>query len=207
MFATNDGVPFGHNDPARMADSGVGMEPEVVERRVVDPAPEPSRQRVAVSRAGGADPYGEAYGDGGGYRADGAVERAVVTPYVERVEPDPVVTSPKVVAKPNSSGTSTKGNSKKAVVAVAKPAKKKQGSAVAASGKKSGGTVKTVYTPSSKSKSGAKKKAPGVRVHTVKRGDTLSKLAGRYGVTVVQLKRRNQLTSDTIVVGKRLTID
>jgi len=73
------------------------------------------------------------------------------------------------------------------------------------SGKKTGTTVKAVYKPPGKS--AAKKKAPIVRVHDIKRGDTLSKLASRYGVTVAQLKKRNKLTGDTIVVGKQLTVD
>lgn len=196
-FATHGGVPFGHNDPVRMEDPGV-VEP------VVAPAPVRTGERVAATREE-ADPYTEAYGEGGSYGNDGAVERAVVMPYVERVEPVPVVTKPKVVATKKPSGVSTNGNSKKTVATGAKS--KKQGVAVAASGKKSGTTVKAVYKPSSKSKPAAKKKAPVARVHTVKRGDTLSKLAGRYGVTVGQLKKRNQLTTDTIVVGKRLTID
>lgn len=44
------------------------------------------------------------------------------------------------------------------------------------------------------------------RIHVVRKGDTLSALAVRYGVTVSSLKRTNGLTSDLIRIGERLTI-
>lgn len=44
------------------------------------------------------------------------------------------------------------------------------------------------------------------RVHIVRKGDTLSELAQRYGVTVRELKRRNGLSSDLIKIGQRLRI-
>ena len=43
-------------------------------------------------------------------------------------------------------------------------------------------------------------------VHRVKRGDTLFSLARLYRTTVASLKRWNQLQSNTILVGQRLTI-
>lgn len=46
----------------------------------------------------------------------------------------------------------------------------------------------------------------GERVHLVRRGDTLSELAQRYGVSVGELKRVNGLRSDLIKVGQRLRI-
>ena len=42
--------------------------------------------------------------------------------------------------------------------------------------------------------------------YTVVAGDTLSKIAAKYGVTVTALKAKNNLTSDTIKVGQVLTI-
>ncbi|MFS8650992.1 MAG: LysM peptidoglycan-binding domain-containing protein [Caldibacillus sp.] len=42
--------------------------------------------------------------------------------------------------------------------------------------------------------------------YTVKKGDTLSKIASQYGVTVNDLKKWNGLSSDIIYVGQRLTI-
>ncbi len=42
--------------------------------------------------------------------------------------------------------------------------------------------------------------------HVVSRGDTLGAIAGKYGVSVSQLKRENSLRSDTISVGQRLTV-
>lgn len=43
-------------------------------------------------------------------------------------------------------------------------------------------------------------------MHTVARGETLSGIAARHGVTVPALKARNGLTSDRIVPGQRLVI-
>lgn len=42
--------------------------------------------------------------------------------------------------------------------------------------------------------------------HIVQRGDTLSRLARRYGVTVATIQNANGLTSDRIFVGQRLLI-
>lgn len=42
--------------------------------------------------------------------------------------------------------------------------------------------------------------------YTVSRGDTLSEIAVRYGVSEAQLKRRNRLSDDTIKVGQKITI-
>ncbi len=42
--------------------------------------------------------------------------------------------------------------------------------------------------------------------HVVQRGDSLSKIAERYGTSVKQLKNINRLRSDVVVVGKRLKL-
>lgn len=47
--------------------------------------------------------------------------------------------------------------------------------------------------------------APG-QTHKVRKGDTLSAIALRYGVTVSALKRANALPSDLIRIGQTLTI-
>jgi len=44
------------------------------------------------------------------------------------------------------------------------------------------------------------------RVHVVSRGDTLSKIAQRYRVSVPALREHNHLDSDVIRVGQRLTV-
>ncbi|MGR5143627.1 LysM peptidoglycan-binding domain-containing protein [Photobacterium sp. DNB23_23_1] len=49
-------------------------------------------------------------------------------------------------------------------------------------------------------------KAPASVVHTVQRGDFLGKIATRYGVTVSRLREANQLRSDKLAVGQKLTI-
>ncbi len=46
----------------------------------------------------------------------------------------------------------------------------------------------------------------GATSHTVRRGDTLSEIAVRYGTTVNDIKRSNGLKSDLIKVGQKLNI-
>lgn len=45
-----------------------------------------------------------------------------------------------------------------------------------------------------------------VKTHTVKKGETLSSIAKKYGCTVNQLKQWNNLKSNNVVVGKKLKI-
>ena len=45
-----------------------------------------------------------------------------------------------------------------------------------------------------------------VRVHTVRKGDTLYEIADHYDVSVVRLKRANRLTGNALRVGQRLEI-
>jgi LysM repeat protein len=47
---------------------------------------------------------------------------------------------------------------------------------------------------------------PGSREHTVAKGETLSSIARVYKVSVADLKRANNLTSDEIRLGQKLTI-
>ena len=59
------------------------------------------------------------------------------------------------------------------------------------------------------SSSTAKKKATTsrrTRYHRIRRGETLSTIAKRYGVTVSQLKRWNGMRSNRIRAGRRLKI-
>lgn len=44
------------------------------------------------------------------------------------------------------------------------------------------------------------------RTHTVRKGETLPAIAKRYGISVAELKRGNQLRSDRIKAGQRLSI-
>jgi len=202
-FETDGGVPFSH--------SGRGdhlVEPVVAEVPS-DPMPAPSPAPVRAPRWGSApapapapaDAYASAY-PATSYAGDHGSEQAVVTPYVERVQPVAPTTPTPSATKPKTATTKT--TTKKAV---ATAPKKKSPTVATAGSKRTGTTVKTVYKPVVKGKATVKKKAVVTRVHDVKRGDSLSKLASRYGVTVAHLKKRNKLTGDTIVVGKRLTID
>ena len=48
--------------------------------------------------------------------------------------------------------------------------------------------------------------ARNARTYTVRRGDTLSGIAERYGTTTAALKRLNGLSSNRIVVGQKLRL-
>lgn len=49
-------------------------------------------------------------------------------------------------------------------------------------------------------------KKPATSVHKVKSGETLSKIAKRYGVSVAAIRKANNLSNDRINVGQRLKI-
>lgn len=49
-------------------------------------------------------------------------------------------------------------------------------------------------------------KAPAKKVHIVRRGENLSRIASKYRVTVADLKERNKLDSSRVLVGSRLVI-
>jgi nucleoid-associated protein YgaU len=59
---------------------------------------------------------------------------------------------------------------------------------------------------STPSKSGRKPPAAKPRSHTVKRGDTLSSLSRRYGVSIQAIKRANGMKSDLLIDGRRVVI-
>ncbi len=49
--------------------------------------------------------------------------------------------------------------------------------------------------------------APTTTTYTVVKGDYLSKIANKYGVTVAQLKSWNNLSSDLILIGQKLKVN
>lgn len=51
-----------------------------------------------------------------------------------------------------------------------------------------------------------KQEAPKPRIHKVRRGENLSKIAARYGTTVKKIKLANNLKNDNIQAGQRLSI-
>ena len=61
-------------------------------------------------------------------------------------------------------------------------------------------------TTPSKSNSNNKQATPTVRTHTVKKGETLSSISRKYGCTVNDLKKWNNLKSNTVIVGQKLKI-
>ncbi len=66
--------------------------------------------------------------------------------------------------------------------------------------------VEKSTTKKSNTKKSTKKKNSGSKRHTVKKGESLWKIANRYGVTVNALKRANNLKSENLKAGQRLTI-
>lgn len=48
--------------------------------------------------------------------------------------------------------------------------------------------------------------AAGNRIHVVVPGDVLGKIAIKYNVPITSIKAANQMTSDTVVLGKKLII-
>lgn len=48
--------------------------------------------------------------------------------------------------------------------------------------------------------------ATGGKVHTVAKGDTLSKIGRKYGVSIEALKKANGMSSDTVILGSKLRI-
>ena len=70
-------------------------------------------------------------------------------------------------------------------------------------------TKVSTSTKSSSSKSSTNKKATSTakpKIHTVKKGETLSSIAKKYGCTVSDLKKWNGLKSNTVKVGQKLKI-
>ena len=70
-------------------------------------------------------------------------------------------------------------------------------------------SLATLAPDAAASSSTAKKKATTsrrTRYHRIRRGETLSTIAKRYGVTVSQLKRWNGMRSNRIRAGRRLKI-
>jgi LysM repeat protein len=63
-----------------------------------------------------------------------------------------------------------------------------------------------VKSPQAKVTYKSKSKPPAVVRHTVKRGDTLSSLAKRYGSTVSKIQRANGISGSMIRVGQSLKI-
>lgn len=55
-------------------------------------------------------------------------------------------------------------------------------------------------------RSTVKPKAAAPRVHVVRRGDSLTDIAGRYGISVSTLKKYNKLSKSKIFVGQKLKI-
>lgn len=67
--------------------------------------------------------------------------------------------------------------------------------------------VRTVADVAAESAPAAAPSRPRTQTHRVRRGETLSGIAGRYGVTVRQIMNANSLRSTNIRSGQRLRID
>ena len=71
---------------------------------------------------------------------------------------------------------------------------------------RSGAPMAQVNKSSGKSNSGGKQATPAVKTHTVKKGETLSSISRKYGCTVNDIKKWNNLKSNTVMVGQKLKI-
>lgn len=69
-----------------------------------------------------------------------------------------------------------------------------------------GPDYKFLVTPKSKRSSKFKDSNISAQSHTVVRGDSLSKIAQRYGISVAKLKSINGLRSNTVLLGQRLKL-
>ena len=61
-------------------------------------------------------------------------------------------------------------------------------------------------TPKAEPKKAETKAKPKTVYHTVRRGDNLSKIAKKYGVSVAAIKRANNMGGDNIQTGQKLKI-
>lgn len=50
------------------------------------------------------------------------------------------------------------------------------------------------------------KLSPSATVHTVAKGDSLSKISATYHVPISAIRHANQMTTDTVVLGRKLII-
>ena len=66
--------------------------------------------------------------------------------------------------------------------------------------------IPSKYSSNSKSKKKSRKRGKKESAYTVVSGDTLSKIAKKYGCTVSELKKWNGLQSDTIYAGQTLIV-
>src|SRR5699024_5933895 len=80
------------------------------------------------------------------------------------------------------------------------------GSSSSGSISSSKGNNSSSSSSSNKGNSGSSSNSSTSTVYTVKSGDTLSHVASRNGVTVANLKKWNNLTSDLILIGQKLSI-
>lgn len=71
---------------------------------------------------------------------------------------------------------------------------------------KPGTTEKPTNSTTEKTEKPQEEKVQSATVYTVKSGDTLSRIAFDYKVTVANLKKWNNLTSDMIYIGQKLNI-
>ena len=79
----------------------------------------------------------------------------------------------------------------------------KRGQSLLVSGPSAEAEGTTLDAPARESRATAKRAAT---THTVRRGETLSSIATKHGVTVAELKRLNRLTSTNVKVGQRLKL-
>ncbi len=68
------------------------------------------------------------------------------------------------------------------------------------------GQVLKLYASKDTKESTKKKETSKTQYHTVKKGETLAKIADKYDVLIAELKKWNKLKSDDIIVGQKLVV-
>lgn len=68
------------------------------------------------------------------------------------------------------------------------------------------GQVLKLYASKDTKESTKKKETTKTQYHTVKKGETLAKIAEKYDVSIAELKKWNKLKSDDIIVGQKLVV-
>ena len=68
------------------------------------------------------------------------------------------------------------------------------------------GQVLKLYSTKETKKETKKEKKSKTTYHTVKKGETLGKIADKYDCTIAELKKWNKLKDDTIEIGQKLVV-
>ena len=72
---------------------------------------------------------------------------------------------------------------------------------------RSGGPSSTTTPPKNNTNTNKGKATPTTKTHTVKKGETLSSISRKYGCTVADIKKWNNLKGNTVKIGQKIKIN